>query len=107
MKNVYSLYGAERKQSVNGIIIMLRGMTEVVLTLVRGIRCQRRELLEAVARLYSSILEEEVSADRAAMMLQAQMAFVSLLLFSSATPLLCVLSLLWLLRSLLRLKGQE
>lgn len=106
MKNVYSLYGAERKQSVNGVAMMLEGMMEVMLTLVRGIRRQRRELLEAVARLYSGILEEDVSAERAAMMLQAQMAFLSLLLFSCATPLLCVLSLVWLFRSLLRLRGQ-
>lgn len=107
MKNVYSLYGVERKQSVNGIAMMLEGMMEVMLTLVRGIRRQRREFLEAVARLYSGILEEEVSAGRAAMMLQAQLAFLSLLLFSCATPLLCVLSLVWLLRSLLRLRGAE
>lgn len=51
--------------------------------------------LTAIAALYSNMLEEKVSVARAKQLLNAQMAFVALLVCSCGPLLLTIISLAW------------
>lgn len=103
MKNVYSVYNAGQKRIVNNPLYMLTCTMQVLRSTIRRTERKRMNVLMAVARLYSTILEERVSTKKAALLLKAQAAFLGILLFSYS-PLLCVACVVWFAISIIKIK---
>ncbi len=110
MKNVYSVYNAQQsvfnagqKRIVNNPLCMLTCTMQVLRSIIRRAERKRMNVLMAVARLYSTILEERVSTRKAALLLKAQAAFLGILIFSYS-PLLCIACVIWFAKSLIDIK---
>lgn len=64
-------------------------------------------IVERIAKYYSGILEEEVSPRKAKLMINSQLAFLSVLLTSGGPLLICGACVLWFGSSLLKFKGEK
>lgn len=105
MKTTVIITGTEKSQSPSVTVCGMAGIAQTVRAALGAANQWQGRVMNAMARLYSGLLDEEVSPQRAARLLNAQAAFVATLLCGGGPLWAAVPCAAWLVAALLRCRA--
>ena len=105
MKTGISTINVETKQEFGGLNAMASNIAQAARTVASSLNNRRTGILKAIAKAYSGMLEEEVTVETAARILNAQAAFVAVLLCGAAHPVLSLACVGWFATALLKCRS--
>ena len=100
MKTGISTINVETKQEFGGLTAMASNIAQAARTVASSLNNRRTGILKAIAKAYSGMLEEEVTR-----ILNAQAAFVAVLLCGAAHPVLSLACVGWFATALLKCRS--
>lgn len=105
MKTTIIITGTEKSQNPTFTVCGMAGVAQTVRAALGAASQLQGCVMNAMARLYGGLLDEEVSPQRAARLLNAQAAFIATLLCGGGPLWAAVPCAAWLVAALLRCRA--